>query len=88
VAPFESRIALLSRIAQGYPHVMLRIVLAFAVTLYALLAAWFYHLVASATCSSGCYLDMRGIFLAPIPFVGAATTLLAAGIVVARRVPH
>jgi hypothetical protein len=79
---------LFSRIATGYPPGMLRVVLAFGVTLYALLVGWFYYLVASATCSVGCYMDTRGVFLAPIPFVAAATALLAAGMVIARRVPH
>jgi hypothetical protein len=89
VAPFEPRISLLSRIASRYRSGMnLRIVLIFAVTLYALLAAWFYYLVASVPCSTVCFTDLRGVFVAPIPFVAAATILLAGGMVISRRVSH
>jgi hypothetical protein len=88
-APFESRIALLSRIANGYPFaMMLRVVLIFAVMLYALLAAWFYFRLVSAPCATVCFFDLRGVFLIPLPFVGAASTLLAAGMVISRRISH
>jgi hypothetical protein len=64
---------------------MKRITVAFAVTLYVLLAFWFYYLVSSAPCLTTCNTDLRGVFLAPVPFVLVAVGLLLLGAAAYRR---
>ena len=64
---------------------MKSLILAFGISLYVLLAAWFFYKVTSDPCGTVCGSDVRGAFILPIPIVAAAMLLLAGAMVIYRR---